>query len=143
MNSDLESAKELLATGQYTCVLCKSGVTHTSANRGVRPLLELLDSGNSYQGYSAADKVVGKATAYLYVLLGVEAVYAQVISEIAIEVLQKYQIPVSWSIVVPAITNRTQTGFCPMESAVRAIDTPEEALDAVRAVLLKLQQEGK
>lgn len=140
MNNDLEHAIELLVTGQYTCVLCRSDTVHTSTSRGIRPLLELLDSGNSYQGYSAADKVVGKATAFLYILLGVQALHAQVISEIAIQVLQKYQIPASWDMVVPAIANRTKTGFCPMETAVREIDTPEEALAAVRAALLKLQQ---
>lgn len=143
MNNDLEHAIDILAAGQYTCVLCKSGTVHTSTSRGIRPLLELLDSGNSYQGYSAADKVVGKATAFLYILLGVEALHAQVISEMAIQLLQKYQIPASWNTVVPAIANRTKTGFCPMETAVQSIDSPEKALVALRTALLKLQQQSK
>ena len=81
MSADLDRAKELLSTGQYTCVLCRGEAIRTSTSRGVRPLLELLDSGKSYQDFSASDKVVGKATAFLYILLGIREIHAQVISK--------------------------------------------------------------
>ena len=67
---DLENAKKILSDGSYTCVLCKGKDTVSSSFRGVKPLLDLLDSGKDFSGYSAADKVVGRATAFLYCLLG-------------------------------------------------------------------------
>ena len=140
MSADLDRAKELLSTGQYTCVLCRGEAIHTSTSRGVRPLLELLDSGKSYQDFSASDKVVGKATAFLYILLGIREIHAQVISKAAISALRAHNVPVQWDTLVPAISNRERTGFCPMETAVREIEDPTEALHAVRAALKALQQ---
>lgn len=84
--NDLEQAKSILLSGGYTCVLCKGETVHTSNHRGVRPLLELLET--DVTGFCAADKVVGKATALLYRLLNVKAVHAQVISQAALQVLQ-------------------------------------------------------
>ena len=85
--NDLERAKSILQSGSYTCVLCQGDNLHTSQHRGVRPLLELLET--DVTGFCAAVKVVGKATAFLYCLLKVKAVHAQVISLAALQVLQE------------------------------------------------------
>lgn len=134
---DLERAKSLLQNGGYTCVLCKGEAVHTSFHRGVRPLLELLETDVS--GFYAADKVVGKATALLYCLLNVKAVHAQVISSAALQVLQDSPIAVSWDTQVEYIKNRTGDGRCPMEQATEGIDDPQEALVAIQEKLKELQ----
>ena len=137
MNKDLCRARQMLEEGGYTCVLCCGEQTHTSTARGVRPLLELLGSG-SWAQFSAADKVVGKATAFLYVLLQIRAVYTPVISEAALEVLSRHGMAVQYGLSVPAILNRRKSGFCPMETAVSGIDDPAEALERIRATYLAL-----
>ena len=58
-------AKEILVSGGYTCVLTDGAEVHTSFDRGVKPLVRFLESGKIPAGLSAADKVVGRATAYL------------------------------------------------------------------------------
>lgn len=103
--------------------------------RGVQPLVEWLSAGTDLHGFSAADKVVGKATAFLYVLAGVKEVYAPVMSEKARDVFMEYGIGFECKEVVDAIINRTGTGICPMEHAVTEIETPEEAYLAVRRTL--------
>ena len=138
MLSDSVHARDLLSSGSYTCVLCKDGQCLTDTRRGIRPLLELWDSGADLSGFSAADKVVGKAAAFLYCLMGVGQVYAPVISQPAAEVLQSFGIPVEYDLLVPAIFNRDRTGLCPMESAVRDLIDPQEALAAIRATLARL-----
>lgn len=137
---DLEKAKRILREGGYTCVLCKGDILHTSAQRGVRPLLELLETDVS--GFCAADKVVGKATALLYCLLDVKAVHAQVISLAALQVLQNSPIAVTWDTQVEYIKNRTGDGRCPMEQATEGIDDPQEALVAIRQKLKELTSAG-
>ena len=135
--NDLEKAKSILSSGEYTCVLCKGDTIHISRHRGVQPLLELLETDVS--GFSAADKVVGKATALLYCLLKVKAVHAQVISLAALQVLQSNSITVSWGSQVDFIRNRAGDGRCPMEQATEGIDDPQEALAAIQTKLKELQ----
>lgn len=137
MNEDLHRARQLLEYEGYTCVLCRGQEVRTCTARGVRPLLELLEQG-SWSKFSAADKVVGKATAFLYVLLGVRSVYAPVMSVAALGVLSSCCIEAYYETLVPAIFNRTRTGFCPMETAVKDIDDAAEALQAIRAAFNKL-----
>ena len=136
---DLEEARSLLEKENYTCVLCRDGSTVTDNRRGVRPLLELLDSETDLHGYSAADKVVGKAAAFLYCLLGVKALYAGVISQPALSVLEDAGITVRYGTFVPAIRNRAGDGFCPMETAVWELSDPALAPDAIRNALKELQ----
>lgn len=71
----MEQARKILEAGSYTCVLRKNDTVFTATERGVKPLVRWLAQGIDVRGFSAADKVVGRATAYLYVLLGVKAVW--------------------------------------------------------------------
>lgn len=130
--TDIDKAKEQLFSGTYTCVIRKNDMVYTSEARGVKPLLVWLDSDIDFSGYSAADKVVGKAAAMLYVLLGVSNVHAVVISTKAKEVLEQHSIGVTYGSLVERIHNRTNTGFCPMEEAVWEIEDLQEALQAIR-----------
>lgn len=138
--SDLKKAKEILTTGGYTCVLCHGDLIHTATARGVNPLLDWLDSGLDLRGFSAADKVVGRATAFLYVLLGVREVHALVMSTPAKEALETNGIAASCDREVPGIINRRGDGPCPFEDAVLGIAAPEEALDAIRKKQFLMRQ---
>lgn len=139
MKAELERAKRLLSEGDYTLAMVRGETTVTSVKRGVRPLINLIDAGESLSGFSAADKVVGKAAAFMYVLLGVECLYANVISQPALEVLERNGITAEYGTLTEAIRNRTNTGFCPMETAVKEISEPHEALKAVREKLAQMK----
>lgn len=130
--SNLERAKEILSEGGYTCVICSDGDTQTSTLRGVAPLLKWLDEGRNLSEYSAADKVVGKGAAYLYILLEIKELYAHIISRPAYDTLKKYSIPVTYTSMTEAVRNRDNTGFCPIETAVMDIGNPKDALTAIK-----------
>ncbi len=136
--TDLERATQLLGQGNYTCVFCRDAQLHTAKDRGIRPVLACLDSGSSFAGFSAADKVVGKATAFLYVLLGIRALYAPVMSRAAVQVLEAYGISHQYGILTDGVLNHRQNGPCPMEDATKDCRTPEEALIAIRQRLKQL-----
>ena len=135
---DLEKAKSVLVEGGFTCVMVKGEAVDTSMERGIRPLFQIVKSRTDREGYSAADKVVGKAAAFMYVLMKVREVFAQVISVPALEVLEGAGIEVSYVECVPAIRNRTDTGFCPMESAVLDVKEPEEAYSVLEKRIERL-----
>lgn len=128
----LQKARDLLDTGNYTCVVCRGDTVFTTTQRGVAPLLTWLDSETDLTGFSAADRVVGRGAAFLYCLLGVKEVYAHVMSKPAAEVLRAHGIPVCADRFVEGIVNRQGTGPCPFEAAVMDIRDPEEALTAIR-----------
>lgn len=140
MKDNWINAINILNDGNYTCVLCRGDAIYTSTQRGVKPLLDWLDDGIDVKGFSAADKVVGKAAAFLYVLLGVKEVYACVMSESAIDTFVKNGILPQYDLSVKSIINRAGTGNCPMEEAVKNTDIPEEALTLIKRRLAELNR---
>lgn len=138
----MEYACQMLTEQELTCAFVSGGQVYISKERGVKPLLDCYYQKAMPAGFSAADKVVGKAAAFLYVLLGVGELHAQVISRPALEVLQKYNVPVSYELLTDAIRNRAGTGFCPMETAVLDLDSPKDALRAIEETRLFLQEVG-
>ena len=132
MGTNLEQAKLLLEQGEFTCVFCKAEQVITCKERGVKPLLALLEANQDLQGYSVADKVVGKAAAMLYVCMQVRQVYAPVMSEAAERTLLRHGIGALHDKKVDRIQNRRGDGLCPMESAVWDIDDPNVALQLLK-----------
>lgn len=139
--NNLEKAKKMLLESEYTCVLCSDDDIKTSTKRGVAPLLQWLDEGENLSGYSAADKVIGKGAAFLYVLLDIKEVYANVISRRALETLENNNIYVKYKMLAEAILNRDNTGFCPIETAVCGISEPDAALAEIRKTIKRLKGE--
>lgn len=138
MTTDLQKACSLLETGTYTCAACSGETIHTATERGVKPLLNWVDTGLTLQYFSAADRVVGRATAFLYVLLGVKEVYAQVMSRPAADVLTAQGITALSGTLVEGIINRRGDGPCPFEAAVMEIHDPQAALTAIRSKMAQM-----
>lgn len=135
---DRNYAKELLLAEGYTCVLRRGEQEYVSTLRGVKPLVQWVESDLDLRGFSAADKVVGKATAYLYVLLGIRALYAHVISVSALEVLKAHGIDVEYGTLAEHIINRAGDGICPFEAAVMDIHEPQSAYTAIRTKMRQM-----
>lgn len=133
-----ERLKALLAEENLTCVLSDGNRLIKSRERGVKPLIGFIESGKSFKGFTAADKVVGKAAALLYALMGVSSLYASVISEGALTVCKSFGISVEYGTLTQNIINRRGDGFCPMEQAVADILDPQTAFNAVKEKLKNL-----
>ena len=140
MMTDLQRAKTLLEDENYTCVLCRGETIMTSTKRDVKPLVDMLDGTENLNGFSAADKIVGKAAAMLYVLLGVKEVYAQVLSRAGAEVFSKYKIAYECGELTENIINRKGDGICPMEQADQEIDDPVLGAKAIKNKLAVLSK---
>ena len=138
LNEELKKAKELLLNSSYTCVITKDDTVYTSTERGVKPLLQWLEDKTDLRGAFVADKAVGKAAAFLHVLLQVKAVDAPVMSRYAVSVLRDNGVEVFFDEETDFIRNRAGTGQCPMEQTVQEIDDPETARKAVIEKLKEL-----
>lgn len=137
MKSDLKQAKKLLIEGEHTCVFINENETVTSDIRGIKPLLLRLEH-SSLEGYCAADRVVGGAAAFLYILLKVDAVYAHILSKRAKEIFEYFGKEFYYDTLCEYVINRKGDGKCPMEDAVAEINDPNEALEAIKAKLKAL-----
>lgn len=122
--SDLEIAIQSLPG--HSIVLCRQGEVIVSDKRGVSPMMDWISQGKDLRGFSAADRIVGKAAAMLFVKAGVREVYAETLSEEGKRYLIRQNIPVSFKILTEKIINRSGDGLCPMESAVMNTEDSEE-----------------
>ncbi len=134
---NMEFARQKLNEG-CTCAAYNGKELLFSHKRGVAPLLQWLEEGRSLEGYSIADKVIGKGAAFLYLLLGAKKLYAQVISIPALELLRDHGVEITYDQCVPAIRNRDNTGFCPIETAVLDCADPKQALTLIKEKLKAL-----
>ena len=128
----LEQAKSLLLTSASTIAVVSNGEVFTSQERGVKPLLHLLTEKKGFlKGASVADKVIGKAAALLMVLGEIKEVHTLIISEPAIKVFEKHNIPCFYDKKVERIANRTGDGLCPMETLCLDVEEPKEAFQKI------------
>lgn len=134
---DLLNAKNILKEGTFTCVLCKGESFYTSEDRGIKPLVSWYLSGEDFGLYSAADKVVGKGAAFVYLLLQIKNIYADVISESALKLLNNNGLYVEYNKLVPNIINRKGDGICPFEEAVLNVEDKEKAF---KIIMDKIEQ---
>ena len=131
MSSDLERAKAILQQTGSTCVLCRDQLLLTTQERGIRPLVRWLQEEEDTWACAAADKVVGKAAALLYCLLGVRCVHGNVMSSAAVKLLRNNGVEVSWDRLTEFIRNPAGTDLCPLEQAVAHVDDPDDALPVI------------
>ena len=134
---DITKAKTILESG-YTCVLVKGKMSLTSKRNGIVPMVKFLNDGIGLEGFSVADKIVGKAVAMLFVLAKVKEVYAEVLSKTAISVLEANGISYSYKILSDNIINRQGTGLCPMEETVKDIFDCKQAYEKIKVKLASL-----
>lgn len=126
MNRNLSKAKQQLAEGASLAIVNGGGVL-TYAEHGIKTLLSLQRG--SLTGAFVADKIVGKAAAMMLVRGGAIEVYAEIISEPALEVFKKHRVICLYGTLVPNIINRDKTGICPMEEAVLGVDDIKKAYE--------------
>ena len=117
---------------QCSCIIHNNGATRTFHERGVKDLHRLLtQEPEILSGASLADKVVGKGAAALMIAGGVAWVYADVISQAAMELFEQSRVEVQYAEIVPNIINRAGTDICPVEKLCRDCQTAAECLPLI------------
>ena len=139
--TDIEIAKANLK-GHSVC-LCREGEIITDDGRGISPMMRFFDEGRDLRGYSAADIIVGKAAAMLFVKAGIAEVYGKVMSASGRDHLIRHDIPCSWDTLTESIINRKGDDICPMEKTVADIYDIEEGYMALKVKLLSLQKDSR
>lgn len=127
----MEYLIRLLHEGGHSLVVANGNI-HTFNGRGVADLYALLREDPGFlKGASIADKVVGKAAAALMILGGVKEVFADIVSQRAIDLFVGSAVCVSYKTIVPHIINRTKTGWCPLEIRCCNLLTPQDCFTQI------------
>ncbi|MBQ8533863.1 MAG: DUF1893 domain-containing protein [Clostridia bacterium] len=137
--TDIETARKLLESKDCSVVLCKECKTIEKFSRGIAPLMEIIDSGEDVSGFSAADKIVGKAAAMLFSYMNIKEVYGEVMSRLGYEYLCSKNIPATYTTLTENIINRKGDGICPMEKTVTDIIDERFAVEALRQKIFELK----
>jgi hypothetical protein len=133
--TDISLAKSRLVGTTTLSIVREGSVIFESAESGIKPLILAIGSGKSFRGASAADTIVGKAAAMLFLLMGVAEIYGKIGSDSAESYLEETSISFFFSEKVPAILNRKGDGPCPFEMMAGASENPEELLQKAKAFL--------
>lgn len=132
-DTDLLKAIRLMNAGSYSFVLCKDNCTLVSKERGIKTLLHWVKNGLNIKDFFAADRIVGQASAYLYVLLGVRAVYSPIMSEAAIYTLARFGIHPYCDQSVSVIDRETDSYISAIDEAVNGIKDAQSALTVIES----------
>ncbi len=139
---NIDEAKKLL-NGEVKCAVFYGEETFLSDKRGIAPILSLVCDGKDYKGCIAADKIVGKAAAFVYSKMGAKEIYAEVLSEAAIPVLERHSVKYSFGKLTDYIRNRQGDGICPMEQTVKDIEDVDLAIEALKKKVDSLRRGDK
>ncbi|MGL4957089.1 MAG: DUF1893 domain-containing protein [Bacteroidales bacterium] len=125
---------DLLHQGNYACVIAQGDDIRTFTQRGVNDLWDILEQNPSFlSGAEMADKIVGKAAAALIIKGGIAALYTDIISQSALNLLQASTVNTTYKSLVPYIERRDKQGICPLEKATQASDDVEEIFQIIAA----------
>ena len=119
----------LRGEGARLIILRDGCILYRSDERGIRPLLDALNSlsPDSLHGASYVDRVVGKAAALLLARAGAGFVATIVASEPALDLLREHRIPTYREEACSHIAGRAPGQPCLFEESVADIDDPKDA----------------
>ena len=143
-SAGVDEAKRMIGDRRAECVIVKKGVLESRRGRGVMPLLDFYDqSPKQLSGAVVVDKVIGRAAAMIAIQGRARAVYGEIMSEDALELLNKHDVPAAYGQLVPRILNAKRDGLCPLEQSVAGIDDPARALAALRRRIAQLKSAAR
>ncbi|QQY80016.1 uncharacterized protein DUF1893 [Keratinibaculum paraultunense] len=134
---DIELAKKYLEEDNLALAVVKNGeLIYKSQEKGIKPMYFLaINEKGILKGTSIADKVIGKGAAMLCSYIGAKELYAQLISEGAIKVLEEENIVYTYDRICPYIKNREKSDMCPVEKIATNVDDMETLLGEIGKLL--------
>ena len=116
-------------------------ILYSASGKGIKPLLTVyLENPKYLMDSFVADKVIGKAAAMILCMGKVKEVYADRMSEKALELLEKYRINVSYKEKVAYVQNMDRTDMCPLEKTVKDIENLEVGMQEIVRFVEKMKK---
>ena len=134
--TDLLELVKILDENNFSVVGYDNGEIVSSEKKGVAPLLDFYKQ--NHVNMICCDKVVGKAAAIMHILLGSKYLHCHIISQKAIDILDKYGMQYSYDTKVDYILNRSKSGMCPLEKATEKCEDVNQGYKIIIETLNQL-----
>ena len=114
----LDEVKDILHKTNASLVVCyANGEIKEYYQNRIKDIKAILqENKDALKGAIIADKVIGKVAGSILAISGIKEIYTDVISKLAIPVLEKYGVKYEYLQEVEYIENNDKTGMCPMEN---------------------------
>ena len=114
----LDEVKDILHKTNASLVVCyANGEIKEYYQNRIKDIKAILqENKDALKGAIIADKVIGKVAGSILAISGIKEIYTDVISKLAIPVLEKYGVKYEFLEEVEYIENNDKTGMCPMEN---------------------------
>lgn len=137
----MEEVIAKLHEGGYSCVVSSGSEIRTYTKPGVMDLFEMyINDATFMKGASIADKVVGKGAAALMILGGISRVYADVISQSAIALLENTNVELKYNTIVSRIEDKSKNGICPLEKLCARSDSLDELFLIIKEFVERMRK---
>ena len=122
----------------------KDSEIRTFNERGIAALHSLLKSEPTLlDGAEIADTIVGKGAAALMVKGGVKSLYAEVISQSGLKLLQQAHVTVCYRTLVSHIENRSKTDWCPVEKLCKDEENIDRLMEKIDQFIEQLKMTNR
>ncbi len=135
--TDLEKAKEIFYSEDYSFVLVKNEDIISSSQKGIRQIVELIESKKDFTDYSMCDRITGRAAAFLYVIMGVKAVHSVKMTKLATNILDRAEIKFSADEYIEKVLDSELKNTDRFENAVIHSGSAITALEDIKKELAK------
>ena len=114
----LDEVKDILHKTNASLVVCyENGEIKEYYQNRIKDIKAILqENKDALKGAIIADKVIGKVAGSILAISGIKEIYTDVISKLAIPILEKYGVKYEFLEEVEYIENSDKTGMCPMEN---------------------------
>lgn len=114
---NIQLARETLLLNNLKIVIVNNNeVVYTNDGFGIKPLyIAYMTIKDKMENASCADRVIGKAAAWIYSKAKIKELYCDVITTEAKHILEENNIDVTFAQEVEYIENREKNGMCPVE----------------------------
>lgn len=133
--NNIEKAKQIFSENEYTFVLLSEENIITSTDKGLKPMVDLIESNEDFSEYVICDKITGRAAAFLYVLLGIEKVHAKKMAKLAVQILDRAEIEYSYDEMIETVLDENMTEIDPVELSVLRSGSAVQAIVDIKKAL--------
>lgn len=137
---DIGLARKVMLSENYSYVIIKDGkILKFNRETGIKPVLSIIDEmGDDLEGTVVGERIIGKASAFLWRYSKIRGVYSPQATKTAIAILIIGGIPCQADEMIPFIAENNYDNSYFYEEMLQNIESPEEAYKILKENVIKV-----